>query len=51
MTRFPEYGKDKVRSPLELLGKPGDFLSRTLIAHTLRPTVNKQDFIKLNGST
>lgn len=41
MTRFPEYGYDNVGSPLELMGTPSNFLSRTLREQTVRPRINK----------
>jgi hypothetical protein len=39
----------KVGKSLELIGTGGNFLNRTPMAHVLRSTIDKWDFIKLES--
>ena len=41
--------EDKMRTSFEITGSE-EFLNRTLIAHALRSTVNKWEFMKLKAS-
>jgi hypothetical protein len=41
--------KEKVAKSVELIGTRGNFLNRTLIAHSLRSTIDKWDPMKLES--
>jgi hypothetical protein len=41
--------EEKVRKSLELIGIGGNFLNRTLMAHSLRSIIDKGDFMKLEN--
>jgi hypothetical protein len=41
--------EDKVGNSLELIGKGGNFINRTLIAHATRTRIDKSDLMKLES--
>ena len=41
--------EEKVEKSLELIGRGGNFLNRTSVAHVLRSTIDKWDLMKLES--
>jgi hypothetical protein len=48
-TRYPESDENKVKNILELIGTSQDIPNRILVMQAQRPTIYKQDCMKLKG--